>query len=127
MFGDQFLYFFAIILERCRETDNFFESENVKQDGQNGDTSLLNSTKHLTQTDLIWMKEILEAIESSKEMPKYPLSIGPRLPITRRLEELCRANQTISQPQGQDLEREIIRICDESLRKWGVKPKQFKT
>jgi hypothetical protein len=44
-----------------------------------------------TQTDLDWMKEILEAIASQRPPPQYPLSRGPNQPATRQLEKVVRA------------------------------------
>jgi len=52
----------------------------------------------LTQTDLEWMKSIVEAASHNTIPLNYPLSRGPNQPATRQLDKLIRSRQRL--PEG---------------------------
>lgn len=73
-----------------------------------------------TQTDLDWMKQILEALDIQKLPPQYPLSRGPNQPATRQLEKVVRAIIKVKTgPKAILLTRAAQGLCTSYLQTYG--------
>lgn len=76
----------------------------------------------LSQSDLDWMKELLQALDARSVLPAYPLSRGPDRPVTRQLEKLSRSyNFRRKRQMTPVLEYAIRFLCEKVLSAYGQK------
>ncbi len=77
----------------------------------------------LTQTELDWMKNIIDSIEQRLQPPRYPISKGPNNPHTRHLEKVVRAICLIKEgPSIILLENTAHKLCSDYLSLYGQQP-----
>ena len=66
---------------------------------------------NLTQTDLEWMKEVIQALDSGLRLPLYPLQRGPTTPTILRMEQLVRGAHRVFPLRHAELENTLRRAC----------------
>ncbi len=111
--GNKYDVFFDKLLEFMElsalesKVDEFSAQSNLE-----GDVS---EAIEFRQTDLDWMKGILNSMAVNSNLPKYPLSTGPQNPTTSRLEMLVRTAQKLYPKRNSQLNTVIERVCSVCL------------
>lgn len=80
--------------------------------------SITNNTSiKMTQTDLNWMKDLLNALEKNDVFPRFPHSKGPRNRITKLLENATRlTNNNKNRQNTKTITESIRKLCTSFLR-----------
>ncbi len=73
----------------------------------------------VSQTDLDWMKAILQHISTGRILPLHPLSRGPKSPTLVRVETLVRTLRLIPPSKHDDIKATVSRTCSTLLKAYG--------
>ena len=73
----------------------------------------------ISQTDLDWMKVILEALEYGETPPEHPLSRGPQNPTLVRVETLVRTLRLVPDTKQAAIKSTVTRTCTTILKAYG--------
>ncbi len=119
-YGEKHRLFFSGLFEKLEDTpqQSFLQLDLFASGESNDHTFELN----LTQTDLDWMKDLIDAINLGERLPAFPLQRGPVSATSQRMEKLVRAANKIYPKHHLALEETLQRACLDCLKSYHQVP-----
>jgi hypothetical protein len=122
-FGDRFDQYFDELGDEVASAEHIQSTSGPVPRGTAAGESAPDA--ELSQTDLDWLKSVLEALVSEQLPPKYPLSRGPQVKIITQIEHICRL---LSKPAKAEWREQVVdvacKLCRSCLMSYNQMPSE---